>query len=279
MCERVCHPDDADHALYKCQKDCPTELCSEHQSRCTRKCHYGEDCAGCPVEVAKEIPSWCHTQRVPCGTPVDTFKCQEKCYEFLPCGHLCPGKCWEECSSFACQTIVKKEFDCGHEIEKPCYELSESGYRCEEPCRAILECEHPCVVNCSDCKQGRMYVPCQADCDRRRVCLHICQEPCTKNCPPCPEKCENRCSHSRCPKTCMELCTPCRVSINRIERKGGVKHKEITYIHVFFWGRRGSRKHGYGMLSSLKPTGVWGEKKARGLRRGSSQNCKKRPLG
>ena len=219
VCERVCHPDDADHALYKCQKDCPTELCSKHQSRCTRKCHYGEDCAGCPVEVEKEIPTCGHRQRVPCGTPEDTFKCQEKCYELLPCGHLCPGKCWEECSSFECQKIVKKEFACGHEIEKPCHELSESGYRCKEPCRAILECEHPCDGNCSDCKQGRMHVPCQADCDRRRVCLHLCQEPCTKNCPPCPDKCENRCIHSRCPKTCMELCTPCRVSINRIERK------------------------------------------------------------
>lgn len=213
VCERVCHPDDADHTLYKCQKDCPTELCSEHESRCSRKCHYGEDCAGCPEEVEKVIPTCGHQQRVPCGTPVETFKCQEKCVEFLTCGHLCPGVCWEECSSFACQKIVKKEFDCGHEIEKPCYELSESGYRCEEPCRANLECEHPCVGNCSDCKQGRMHVPCQADCDRRRVCLHLCKEPCTKNCPPCDEKCENRCVHSKCPKTCRKTCTPCRVSM------------------------------------------------------------------
>ena len=218
VCERVCHPDDSHHTLYKCQKDCPTELCSEHQSRCDRKCHYGEDCAGCPVEVDKVIPICGHWQRVPCGTPEGKFKCQEKCYQFLPCGHFCPGKCWEDCFSFACQIIIKKEFDCGHEIEKPCYELLESGYRCEEPCRAILECEHPCVGNCSDCKQGRMHVPCQADCERRRVCLHLCQEPCTKNCPPCPEKCENRCIHSKCPKTCMELCTPCRVSLTKIER-------------------------------------------------------------
>lgn len=211
-CERVCHPDDSDHELYKCQKDCPMELCSEHQSRCNRKCHFGEDCPGCPVEMEKEIPTCGHKQIVPCGVPVETFKCQKKCLERLPCGHLCPGKCWEDCTSFQCQKIVKKEFNCGHEIEKPCWELSES-YRCEEPCRAILECEHPCVGNCSECKQGRMHVPCEADCERRRVCLHLCQEPCTKNCPPCPEKCENRCIHSRCPKQCMEPCTPCRVSV------------------------------------------------------------------
>ena len=212
VCERVCHPDDSDHALYKCQKDCPMELCSEHQSRCNRKCHFGEDCPGCPVEMEKEIPTCGHTQIVPCGIPVETFMCQKKCLEFQPCGHLCPGKCWEECTSFQCLRIVKREFDCGHEIEKPCWELSER-YQCEEPCRATLECEHPCVGNCSECKQGRMHVPCEADCERRRVCLHLCQEPCTKNCPPCPEKCENRCTHSKCPKKCMKSCTPCRVSI------------------------------------------------------------------
>ena len=213
VCERVCHPDDADHQLYKCQKNCATELCLEHQSKCDRKCHYGEDCLGCPVKVVKSIPSCGHLQSVPCGTPAETFKCQEKCQTFLSCGHLCPGKCWEECASFDCQIIVKKEFDCGHEAEKPCFEFSDKGYRCEEPCRAILECEHPCVGNCNDCKQGRMHVPCQADCDRRRVCLHLCREPCTTNCPLCPEKCENRCIHSKCPQTCKRLCTPCRVSM------------------------------------------------------------------
>ena len=211
VCERVCHPDDSEHALYKCQKDCPMELCSEHQTRCNRKCHFGEYCPGCPVEVEKEIPKCGHEQIVPCGTPVETFKCQKKCLEFLPCGHLCPGACWEECASFQCPRIIKREFDCGHEIEKPCWELSKR-YRCEEPCRATLECEHQCVGNCSTCRQGRMHVPCEANCERVRVCLHLCEEPCTKNCPPCPEKCENRCSHSRCPKQCMEPCTPCRVS-------------------------------------------------------------------
>ena len=212
VCERVCHPDDSKHVLYKCQKDCPMELCSEHQTRCNRKCHFGEDCPGCPVEVEKEIPKCGHKQTVPCGTPVETFKCQRKCLEFLPCAHLCPGKCWEECASFQCPRIIKREFDCGHEIEKPCWELSES-YRCEEPCRATLECEHQCVGNCGKCRQGRMHVPCEASCERIRVCLHLCEEPCTKNCPPCTAKCENRCSHSRCPKQCMEPCTPCRVSM------------------------------------------------------------------
>ena len=211
-CERVCHPDDSEHALYKCQKDCPMELCSEHETRCNRKCHFGEDCPGCPVEVEKVIPKCGHKQIVPCGTPVETFRCQKRCLESLPCGHFCPGKCWEECTSFQCPKIIKREFDCGHQIEKPCWELS-GRYRCEEPCRAILECEHQCVGNCSKCKQGRMHVPCEADCERIRVCLHLCEEPCTKNCPPCPEKCENRCTHSRCPKQCMELCTPCRVSM------------------------------------------------------------------
>ena len=213
VCERACHPDDSDHALYKCQKDCLVELCSEHETRCNRKCHFGEDCPGCPVEMEKEIPACGHRQTVPCGMPVEEFKCKMKCLEFLPCGHLCPGQCWEECTSFQCLKIVKREFNCGHEIEKPCWELSTS-YRCEEPCRAILECEHPCVGNCSECKQGRMHVPCEANCERIRVCLHLCQEPCTKNCPPCPEKCENRCIHSRCPKECMEPCTPCRVSMS-----------------------------------------------------------------
>ena len=213
VCERVCHPDDADHEFYKCKKKCPTNLCLEHNSKCDRKCHFGEDCAGCPVEVEKMIPFCGHLQRVPCGTPAEMYKCQEKCQQFMPCGHFCPGKCWEVCSSFTCQIIVNEEFDCGHETKKPCFEVSEIGCRCEEPCQTILDCGHPCVGNCSDCKQGRMHVPCENDCDRRRVCLHLCKEPCTTNCPPCPEDCESQCIHSKCSRTCWELCTPCVVSL------------------------------------------------------------------
>ena len=209
-CTRVCHPDDSDHALYKCQKDCSTEVCSEHQTKCSKKCHLGEVCLLCPVEVEKKIPKCGHQQLVPCGISVETFKCQKKCWNYLPCRHLCPGKCWEECTLFQCEKIVKKRFECGHEIEKPCWEVSEYA-QCEEHCRATLDCGHPCVGNCRKCKQGRIHVPCEAECDRRRVCLHPCKEPCTTNCPPCPEKCENRCYHSRCPRQCMEACAPCRV--------------------------------------------------------------------
>ena len=211
VCERACHPDDNNHQLYSCRKNCRVELCVEHQSTCNKKCHFGEECSGCPVQVSKKIPTCGHTQLVPCGKPVETFQCQEKCFKFLPCDHACPGQCWEDCQSFQCQVIVKKEFECSHSVEKPCWELSE-GYHCVEPCGAILECEHPCPGNCYDCRQGRMHVRCQAKCDRQRVCLHPCKEPCTTNCPPCPEECENRCIHSNCPKKCMELCTPCRVS-------------------------------------------------------------------
>lgn len=210
-CTRVCHPEDSDHALYKCQKDCSTEVCSEHQTKCSKKCHLGEVCLLCPVEVEKKIPKCGHQQLVPCGISVETFKCQKKCWNYLPCRHLCPGKCWEECALFQCEKIVQKRFECGHEIEKPCWEVSEYA-QCEEPCRATLDCGHPCIGNCRECKQGRIHVPCEADCNRKRVCLHPCKEPCTTNCPPCPEKCENRCYHSRCPRQCMDACAPCRVS-------------------------------------------------------------------
>ena len=210
-CTRVCHPEDSDHALYKCQKDCSTEVCSEHQTKCSKKCHFGEVCLLCPVEVEKKIPKCGHQQLVPCGISVETFKCQKKCWNYLPCRHLCPGKCWEECALFQCEKIVQKRFECGHEIEKPCWEVSEYA-QCEEPCRATLDCGHPCIGNCRECKQGRIHVPCEADCNRKRVCLHPCKEPCTTNCPPCPEKCENRCYHSRCPRQCMDACAPCRVS-------------------------------------------------------------------
>lgn len=217
-CTRVCHPEDSDHALYKCQKDCSTEVCSEHQTKCSKKCHFGEVCLLCPVEVEKKIPKCGHQQLVPCGISVETFKCQKKCWNYLPCRHLCPGKCWEECALFQCEKIVQKRFECGHEIEKPCWEVSEYA-QCEEPCRATLDCGHPCIGNCRECKQGRIHVPCEADCNRKRVCLHPCKEPCTTNCPPCPEKCENRCYHSRCPRQCMEACAPCRVSTMKTVRK------------------------------------------------------------
>ena len=110
-----------------------------------------------------------------------------------------------------CHVVVRKDFPCGHVTEKPCVELSE-GYQCQEPCITILECLHPCPGNCSDCRQGRMHVPCQEPCERKRVCQHLCAEPCTKNCPPCTEPCGNRCLHSKCPKLCREPCAPCKVS-------------------------------------------------------------------
>ena len=110
-CTRVCHPEDSDHALYKCQKDCSTEVCSEHQTKCSKKCHFGEVCLLCPVEVEKKIPKCGHQQLVPCGISVETFKCQKKCWNYLPCRHLCPGKCWEECALSSVRKLSRRDLN------------------------------------------------------------------------------------------------------------------------------------------------------------------------
>lgn len=102
-CERVCHPVDPDHEQYKCRKDCRELLCSGHETRCNRKCHFGTPCIGCEIKVVKTIPKCGHEVSVPCGVPPESFQCQEQCRTRFGCRHICPKKCFEECDPSDCK--------------------------------------------------------------------------------------------------------------------------------------------------------------------------------
>lgn len=79
VCERACHPIDREHELYQCRKDCLADLCHVHERKCERKCHHGEPCDGCPVQMKKIIPKCGHEQLVPCGTCPEDVSCQAVC--------------------------------------------------------------------------------------------------------------------------------------------------------------------------------------------------------
>ncbi|XP_028854674.1 NFX1-type zinc finger-containing protein 1 [Denticeps clupeoides] len=205
-CTRVCHPYDADHKKFQCQKTCHKILC-ELQHRCQKRCY--EKCGDCREPVEKVIPKCQHKQKVPCHVDPAAFSCKEPCQKTLGCGHGCRAACGDVCT--ACMVPASMELDCGHVQEVPCHITTDptAKPRCKAKCALTLMCGHPCPGTCHSCHQGRFHRPCKKSCQRILVCSHECREPCTANCPPCGRPCKNRCVHSTCGKTCGQPCPPC----------------------------------------------------------------------
>ena len=205
-CKQLCHPDDVEHANYKCVEPCRktikgcSHLCS---NRCFQVCEMD-----CPVRVQRKLPLCGHINTMRCGQDASKVKCKVLCEKKLPkCGHHCQEKCGEPCTK-KCETLMKKsDWPCGHHVTAKCSAAPED---CPIPCSSNLECGHQCSGTCGGCRMGRIHKRCRKRCDRLLVCLHECKEFCVTACPPCSRKCENRCVHSHCEKTCGELCVPCR---------------------------------------------------------------------
>ncbi|MGH0131754.1 UNVERIFIED_CONTAM: hypothetical protein FKN15_048582 [Acipenser sinensis] len=211
VCTRACHPYDADHKAFQCQKPCQKVLCNQgHRcpGLCFKKCH------NCKVLVEKEIPYCGHKQNVPCHVDPLDFICKEPCLKTLGCGHPCGNVCGEACTD-RCPVRVRMTLQCGHVQEEECHYknkasgLGEQQPACKLKCDTRLLCSHPCPGTCHSCSQGRFHKGCRQPCGRSLICSHECKEPCTSECPPCSLPCQNRCVHSACKKTCGELCPPC----------------------------------------------------------------------
>ena len=181
-CQKACHPFDQEHQRVTCMKKCEKSKC-DYDHKCRSRCHFGTDCSPCMVKVKKLVPQCGHEQSVPCSIDPESFDCVEVVERTLACGHVCKIFCHIE------------SFD---------------NIKCKEPCQAILDCEHKCNGNCTDCYQGRIHIPCQEKCNRVLVCSHVCKENCSKECPPCKQRCKIRCSHNKCKRYCGEICPPCR---------------------------------------------------------------------
>ena len=208
VCERACHPTDAEHTEYVCKKKCYKKTC-EDGHECQKKCHFGTECGKCLTLVPKIIPDCNHRELIECHQDPGTAKCSHDCEKLLECGHKCQGRCWQNCLQLKCLEFVKKKLLCGHFKDIPCYQDVTEAI-CNEQCKHILSCGHRCKGSCAECKLGRLHKRCKVKCDRVLICSHICKANCTKDCPPCEQKCENHCVHSHCRKKCGVSCSPCR---------------------------------------------------------------------
>ena len=191
-----------------CDAPCKRSLLCGHP--CPKKC--GEQCSSvkCAVKVKKTLSCGYHEISCLCSKDVSQRICSNPCARKLTCGHLCPGKCSEECSQYeyTCRTIVMKTLNCAgkHSLEMLCKD-DPSTRKCEERCKRILNCGHPCPGLCSQscksmkCKRQvkKIYhcgheeylqcfqsenATCKVPCQRRVKCEHkckgLCGEPCLK---------------------------------------------------------------------------------------------------
>ncbi|XP_066519944.1 NFX1-type zinc finger-containing protein 1 [Hoplias malabaricus] len=207
VCMRMCHPYDAEHKEYKCNKNCPKVLC-ELGHKCPKQCY--QKCGECMVPVEKVIPQCQHKQMIPCYQDPESFICREPCQKTLHCGHTCQASCGESCSAY-CKIIVPMTLKCGHTQNEICSTSKDPSEqpRCRTKCTTVLRCGHACPGSCHECYQGRLHKACRHQCKSILPCSHECRVPCTRGCPPCTRPCENRCVHSACKKKCGQPCVPC----------------------------------------------------------------------
>ncbi|XP_062853233.1 NFX1-type zinc finger-containing protein 1 [Trichomycterus rosablanca] len=207
VCVRMCHPYDADHKKYKCNKECPKVLC-ELGHKCQKRCY--QVCGKCVVLVEKVVPQCQHTQKMPCHQDPKSFVCKVPCEKMLSCGHTCQAGCGDQCTDF-CKEIVLVQLKCGHTQKDPCgiFKNLEDQPNCRTKCGKELKCGHVCTGTCHECYQGRLHKSCTKKCSRVLPCSHECNVPCPSTCPPCNHPCQNRCVHSKCEKKCGQPCVPC----------------------------------------------------------------------
>lgn len=208
QCPKVCHSYDLKHETFKCTKPCPKILC-ELNHKCPKKCFM--ECGPCTIQVPKEF-SCGHVNMLPCHkNPADT-SCKSICKKPLPCDHPCMCLCSDLCSPLSCTVKIQSKSPCGHTVEVACKDQNAENALlscCSKPCTTLLPCEHPCSGSCCRCNQGRIHQRCKRRCGRTLICGHSCNVPCSQSCPPCRKPCENRCSHSKCPRQCGLPCEPC----------------------------------------------------------------------
>ncbi|KAJ7385059.1 NFX1-type zinc finger-containing protein 1 [Desmophyllum pertusum] len=188
-----------------CDAPCDRVLPCEHP--CPQKC--GDDCTSfkCAVGVQKDLACGSHKVRCLCSDDVSQIVCANKCTRKLPCSHICPGKCSEQCNQFKCRKMVVKHLGCAgnHSLKMAC-SGDPNSVTCQERCNRNLECGHPCPGLCSQecesmrcmrrvekrfpcghsepfqCFQSKV-ATCMAPCRRRKSsCKHICKGFCGEDC-------------------------------------------------------------------------------------------------
>ena len=208
-----------------CNRKCISRLSCGHA--CINKCHSEplHNSVRC-LERCQRIKKGCdHACPKVCGDLCDP-KCQIQVPNIaLTCGHvqaLLPCHQAQAPEEVLCPVSVETVLPgCRHTVKVRCHELPlAADYQCNATCGAALECGHNCKRTCKNCntrgEDGRIsdisHGICKVSCGRQyTTCSHACTEAChgDKPCRLCLERCEVRCSHSRCSKKCHEPCMPC----------------------------------------------------------------------
>ena len=161
----------------------------------------------CCTNVTKKLPCG-HEKEMPYSEKPDKAFCDVLCERVLPCGHPCPNKCGDDCTSFKCAVGVKKNLNCGyHSFSFLCSE-DVSQLFCLNKCKRKLGCGHQCPGKCSDdCSQFK----CKKIVVKKLHCTgeNSLRMPCSgdTNSVTCQERCKRNldCGHS-CPGICSEPC-------------------------------------------------------------------------
>ena len=200
-----------------CNAPCDRFLPCEH--RCQKKC--GENCASfkCAVEVQKDLACGFHKVSCPCSENVSQVVCKKRCQRRLSCGHVCQGKCAEECSQYKCNKKVLKPLNCagGHSLQMKCSDNPED-VKCKEKCNRKLGCGHRCPGLCSEkCENMRCTnriedkFPCGHKMENVR-CFERKAATCTAPCQRQKSSCKHRCK-GVCGKDCSNY--PCEEVVNK----------------------------------------------------------------
>ena len=200
-----------------CNAPCDRFLPCEH--RCQKKC--GENCASfkCAVEVQKDLACGFHKVSCPCSENVSQVVCKKRCQRRLSCGHVCQGKCAEECSQYKCNKKVLKPLNCagGHSLQMKCSDNPED-VKCKEKCNRKLGCGHRCPGLCREkCENMRCTnriedkFPCGHKMENVR-CFERKTATCTAPCQRQKSSCKHRCK-GVCGKDCSNY--PCEEVVNK----------------------------------------------------------------
>jgi len=207
-----------------CMQRCEWRLDCGHP--CVKKCHSDtlHRSTVCMDKCERIFKHCDHACPKPCGVACGN------CVVSVPgavllCGHISSTlECFElqDLTSVKCKVVVKRTLPtCGHAVSLKCF-INVDGYKCNEPCGAMLPCGHQCTSKCKKCTRridlgdGLQTVTnhgkCKVACGRKFAnCRHSCSVPCHDGdpCKPCNQPCEVICAHSRCGKKCSEACAPC----------------------------------------------------------------------
>ena len=217
-CPKVCHLDDVEHIIYKCEVACPKTLCSlDH--KCPKVCW--QECGPCMVLLAKPLPCG-HIDKIPCHMDPASYNCPTTVVKVIPeCQHEVTMPCHHDPSLFPCPEDCDTRVSCGHKCRKKCHRTKDPDhleYLCNEMCTRIntgCSQNHQCLNRCyQECGSCTVLVNKKLPCGHEAKGVH-CSEP-EENIK-CQKKCKrtNPCGHA-CKKMCYSKCGECDVLVKKV---------------------------------------------------------------